>query len=678
MAHNYDVGECVELSQSRVAIIKYIGKLREMRGIWYGIEFIDGSLGSHNGTYKNTFYFHGADKRCEFIHKGDIRRRFKTKAQSARNVFQGTDDRPSMILNQDGTTQPQLNLNRIIDLQKTPNSHITLKLRCMCFADPVPIEIKIDINQHTMRHLKRQIVNECSNKTKLSLFKSTIDAQRYCEAVELYQMIQNKAKTTSRSAKRHGANVNIKAGNMAHCILKKNTDSFKKASVNDDEDGQNMDNVPLKYYKLKDGELLFVLFKYDVDIKIMFQKSLFVCNESKDNPEQKLSKVISDDQSYIHEHRLSVNMMDKFDVLYLKIMKVTGISNINSLKLLSNTFIYNKSMMMEKFICNEMDEMDAGNDVEELFLYFVHLHENDVNQSKHTTKSGGHHVSRTRNYSLMSNYSTYSTFAPYGQDGVSARAGVKTMKSMHSVQNTSKYTKVLLNFVSTKKSEPYTILDEQITIKELRTGISYRYKIECDAIKLNNSILDDKKRIKECNISTNDILHVYDEQNITIHITQSVLSGMDSKRKEFDVKINRKLTVKHIKYEISRKVRYPMAAQTLIMKDVLSDEQCIDEIGIKDGDTLRLVYNFGKRVRKLANQRIKIPICTFNNNKKFEMIVGQDVFIYEIMEMIEREKGVDSSKQQLLFHGVVLDKAQRLNYYNITHEVHLLIVKNAK
>ena len=76
----------MEVSKSRSAVIRYIGPLRSSRGVWFGIEFVDGSVGSHNGVYKNVFYFKGAEMRCEFVHRGDIRRKLTFRSNSTRDI----------------------------------------------------------------------------------------------------------------------------------------------------------------------------------------------------------------------------------------------------------------------------------------------------------------------------------------------------------------------------------------------------------------------------------------------------------------------------------------------------------------------------------------------------------------------------------------------------------------
>ena len=698
--HTYTTGDIVQITQSRVAIIKYIGKLRDIRGIWYGIEFIDGSVGSHNGTYKNTIYFKGADKRCEFIQKSDIRRKLKPRGNSTRNLRDALNsDEPLMPLSE-MIQQPRGSMYGGGGHTDLSSMDITLKLRCMCFADPIPIELKVNLHNETMRNLKEKIINQCNSDLSLPLFSSIIENKLYSRSVDLYELTMN---TDNNHQQRNGTkknvrlnNLNVKPGNMAYCILKKNQSLFRKLTLNNND--ENTDNVPLKYYKLQDQQSLFVLFNFDVEINVIFQKTLFSKAshsgsgyEEKMDDEFRLSRVDSDEHKYHHQYTFTANINDKFDKLYLKIMQATDIENINSIKLLSNNFIYNKSMMIEKFVYNEIGENNGG---DKLSLYFVHLHQ---------LTNTGHHKTRTRNYSLMSNYSTYSVFSHHAL-GSGDRVGIGANSSLHNVyhsnhsssnsiaasnftalqrqqsnriqqQQRAKYTKILLNFVSAKKSESYTILDKNITIKQLRDAIAYKYKCDCDRIKLNNDVLDDKKLIKDYNINTNAILHIYDESNITIKISQSQLSGIDSANKEFEIKIGKKLTIKHIKFEISKILKYPMMSQTLIMKEILKDNQQISNSGIRKGDTIRLVYNFGKRVKKLPNDRLKIPIVSFNTNKRFEIMVDRRIFIYEIMQLIQREKGIDYNKQRLLFHGTILEKEQRLNYYNITHELHLLIVK---
>eukprot|EP01084_Bolivina_argentea_P303076 523206_1 len=269
--HIYKVGDCVEISQRRVAIIKYIGKLQDMRGVWYGIEFIDGSVGSHAGLFKNIRYFHGSDKRCEFIQKGDIRRKLKQKSNSTRNIH----SKNNTLLNSLYNTHDNINEQPMLALQNHVNSHennhiITLKLRCMCFADPIPIELKIDINNHTMLYLKQQIINQCNNNTNLPLFKSIINNKKYSQAIDLYQLTMNINNNNNNNNNDKGKstrinNLNVKPGNMAYCILKKNTKLFTKVALNNNNNNNNNNDkgksTRINNLNVKPGNMAYCILK---------------------------------------------------------------------------------------------------------------------------------------------------------------------------------------------------------------------------------------------------------------------------------------------------------------------------------------------------------------------------------------------------------------------------------
>ncbi len=90
---------------------------------------------------------------------------------------------------------------------------------------------------------------------------------------------------------------------------------------------------------------------------------------------------------------------------------------------------------------------------------------------------------------------------------------------------------------------------------------------------------------------------------------------------------------------------------------------------------MRLVYNFGKRVKKLPNQRLKVPIATFDGDDRFDLIVDRHIRIEDLMLIVEAQKGIDAAKQSLFFHGMPLDRHERLSAFNVTHELHLQIAK---
>merc|ERR1712187_138315 len=61
--NKYVPGEYIYDTKGQMAEIKYIGQCHKGSGVWYGIEFVDGSLGKHNGTINGKMYFYGMDRR---------------------------------------------------------------------------------------------------------------------------------------------------------------------------------------------------------------------------------------------------------------------------------------------------------------------------------------------------------------------------------------------------------------------------------------------------------------------------------------------------------------------------------------------------------------------------------------------------------------------------------------
>ena len=69
----YVPGEFIFDTKGQMAEIKYIGQCHKGAGTWYGIEFVDGSLGKHNGQIDGKIYFQGMDRRCAMIRVSKIR-----------------------------------------------------------------------------------------------------------------------------------------------------------------------------------------------------------------------------------------------------------------------------------------------------------------------------------------------------------------------------------------------------------------------------------------------------------------------------------------------------------------------------------------------------------------------------------------------------------------------------
>eukprot|EP01083_Nonionella_stella_P067541 178711_1 len=63
-----------------MADVKYVGECNKGSGLWYGIEYVDGSLGKHNGVVNGERYFDGKNDRCVMIRAEKIRRTAYTTA----------------------------------------------------------------------------------------------------------------------------------------------------------------------------------------------------------------------------------------------------------------------------------------------------------------------------------------------------------------------------------------------------------------------------------------------------------------------------------------------------------------------------------------------------------------------------------------------------------------------
>lgn len=60
----------VRLTDGREGIVCYIGKVHTYKGVWYGIDLIDGSIGKHNGTIDGQTYFESKQNNDETKNTG--------------------------------------------------------------------------------------------------------------------------------------------------------------------------------------------------------------------------------------------------------------------------------------------------------------------------------------------------------------------------------------------------------------------------------------------------------------------------------------------------------------------------------------------------------------------------------------------------------------------------------
>jgi len=71
-----NVGDCVQLSKGERAVILYIGETNNSNGyLMFGVELLDGALGSCSGELNGERYFECVEKRGEFIASDRIRKK---------------------------------------------------------------------------------------------------------------------------------------------------------------------------------------------------------------------------------------------------------------------------------------------------------------------------------------------------------------------------------------------------------------------------------------------------------------------------------------------------------------------------------------------------------------------------------------------------------------------------
>jgi len=77
-SQKFAVGDSVETSKGEKCVILYVGKVDGLSSLeMFGVEYIDGTIGDHDGSYNGRQYFRGALQRCSFIKYNKIRRKTK-------------------------------------------------------------------------------------------------------------------------------------------------------------------------------------------------------------------------------------------------------------------------------------------------------------------------------------------------------------------------------------------------------------------------------------------------------------------------------------------------------------------------------------------------------------------------------------------------------------------------
>ena len=73
-----DLNDYVLLTNKQRGLIRYIGNVHFGKGEWFGIELIDGSIGTHDGKVGNQRYFKTASKNAKFVKCDAIRKILKS------------------------------------------------------------------------------------------------------------------------------------------------------------------------------------------------------------------------------------------------------------------------------------------------------------------------------------------------------------------------------------------------------------------------------------------------------------------------------------------------------------------------------------------------------------------------------------------------------------------------
>ena len=78
----YMLKDKVALKKKREGIIKYIGRVKDLKGIWFGIEITNAQLGKHNGTKDKIEYFKAKSHKGVFVQSKDIKKKLMEPTNS--------------------------------------------------------------------------------------------------------------------------------------------------------------------------------------------------------------------------------------------------------------------------------------------------------------------------------------------------------------------------------------------------------------------------------------------------------------------------------------------------------------------------------------------------------------------------------------------------------------------
>lgn len=71
----YMLHDRVQLRKKREGTIKYIGRVKDKRGLWFGLELTSSHIGKHNGTLDNVEYYKCRSHKGLFVQSKDILRK---------------------------------------------------------------------------------------------------------------------------------------------------------------------------------------------------------------------------------------------------------------------------------------------------------------------------------------------------------------------------------------------------------------------------------------------------------------------------------------------------------------------------------------------------------------------------------------------------------------------------
>merc|ERR1712060_863895 len=82
------LGDKLEIHGHKEGIVKYIGSTEFSKGVVFGLELCDGSLGDNSGTVNGRSYFECREKRGIFVPSSEIRKKVKElRRESRRDVY---------------------------------------------------------------------------------------------------------------------------------------------------------------------------------------------------------------------------------------------------------------------------------------------------------------------------------------------------------------------------------------------------------------------------------------------------------------------------------------------------------------------------------------------------------------------------------------------------------------